>query len=1209
MRKAISTGDRIERMGAFEMNILRKSAAAWIGIGLSLGMSACGGSNSTFPPPPTVYFLTVDSTTPASGVAVTVSPADNNGAANETTSFTRAYNSGSTVTLTAPATSGGNNFSSWTGCATASTVTCNVTMSADTTVTANYSVSPPTVYVLTVNSTTPASGVAVTVSPADNNGAANGTTSFTRSYNSGASVTLTAPATSGGNNFTSWTGCTSSNGATCTVAMNANTTVTANYAVPVTYVLTVNSTSPASGVAITVSPADNTGSTNGTTSFTRSYNSGSSVTLTAPATSGSNTFTSWTGCTSSSGATCTVAMNANTTVTANYAVPVTYVLTVNSTSPASGVAVTVSPADNTGSTNGTTSFTRTYNAAASVTLTAPATSGSNTFTSWTGCTSSSGAACTVAMSANTTVTANYAVPVTYVLTVNSTTPASGVAITVSPADNNGATNGTTSFTRTYNAAASVTLTAPATSGGNIFFSWTGCTTASTVTCNVTMSANTTVTANYTLPPITVAPNAATIGTQVQFLASISGTATTAVTWSLTPSGSASGTLSATGLYTTPYPAPATVTVTATSTQNTAQTGSVVVTLSQPATAAGPALTVNVGAPGNPISPLIYGMDAYLLHGTAADTAAVAPTNITVDRWGGDSTERYNYLLDVTNDISDWFFENSTGNSGDGWPAVSGVKAFDALVESNNANGIKTLGTVPVLGWVAKDSISCSFPRATYPNQLAVKDVNGTYYAFDPYGGVCGAGVYPVNVSGCTSTGGCNIPSDPTVTSTAAPPPAPPAASAVTAAWADATWTGGWVNYLVNKFGAGNSGMGVAIYDLDNEPSWWSSGSFDVHPNHFTYDEVTNGGIGTALAIKTVDPTAQVSGPVMDYWWAYFYSMEDIRNGWNTVPCYEAWSHPADRTAHGGLPFIQYYLSQFAQAETTYGIRLLDYVDLHTYFAPQYPTNSGNSVAFTTAGDTGAQQARLNSTRVFWDPTYTDPDTHIAPAYGGYQQPNYFTDPNYTTSCTAPAQAPQLIPMMKAWVTGTAGSYAGYFYPGASYPGTKTAIDEYNWGGMEAINGALAQADILGIFGREGLDLGTMWPTTDPSKQIPGMMAFQIYRNYDGANSTFGDTVLPSTSAKQGQLSVYGAIHTTGAATGTATVMVINKTYGSLTSTVSLAGLSSTVTTAQAYLYSNGNLAAIVAQPAVTVTPGTGGAASTIANYSFPAQSITLFVVP
>jgi hypothetical protein len=787
-------------------------------------------------------------------------------------------------------------------------------------------------------------------------------------------------------------------------------------------------------------------------------------------------------------------------------------------------------------------------------------------------------------------------PTVYVLTVNSVSPASGVAITVSPADNNGTTSGKTSFTLSYNSGSSVTLTAPATSGVNNFSSWSGCTTASTVTCSVTMNAGTTVTANYVAPPITVTPNTAIIGTQVQFAASISGTATTAVTWSVAPpSGStlSAGDISATGLYTTPYPAPTTVTVTATSTQNTAQTGSVTVTLSPPATAAGPALSVNVGAPGNPISPLIYGMNAYLLHNTAADVTAVAPTGITIDRWGGDGTSRYNYLLDVSSSASDWFFENQIGSSGDGWPAVTGVKGFDNLVQNNAANGIVTLGTVPVLGWVAKDATSCSFPKTTYPNQLAVEDVNGTYYAFDPNSGVCGAGVYPDGVSACSSSGGCDIPSDPTVTSIAEPPPAAPAASAATLSWAEGTWPGGWVSYLVNKFGQGNpatgTGQGVAIYDLDNEPSWWDAVHRDVHPVPFTYDEATNGGIGTALAIKKVDPTAEVSGPVMDYWWDYFYSKKDVESGWSAGGCGQPWSNPVDRKAHSGIPFIEYYLQQFAAAQSTYGVRLLDYLDLHTYFAAEYPTGSGNGVAFAAAGDTGAQQARLDSTRVFWDPTYTD-------ASKQFPQPNYITDSNYTSSCSPPQQAPQLISMMKNWVA-------------ADYPGTKTAIDEYNFGGMESINGALAQADILGIFGREGLDLATMWPTTNPSKQIPGMMAFQIYRNYDGANSTFGDTVLPSTSANQGQLSVYGAVHTSGAATGKVTVMVINKTYGSLTSTVSLTGLSSTVTTAQAYLYSNANLAAIVAQPAVTVTPGTGGAASTIANYSFPAQSITLFVVP
>jgi len=795
-------------------------------------------------------------------------------------------------------------------------------------------------------------------------------------------------------------------------------------------------------------------------------------------------------------------------------------------------------------------------------------------------------------SASVTVT----IPVAYVLTVNSVDPSNGVSISVAPADNNGATNGATSFTRTYNSGSAVTLIAPATSGSSAFSSWSGCTTSATVSCNVTVNTNSTVTAIYAAPAvtsITVTPATATIGTQVQFVATVAGTGsyTSGVTWSMTcPSCGAlsPGTLSSTGLYTTPYPAPATVTITATSTMAgfTNVSGSATVTLSPPATATGPALTVNVASPGNHISPDIYGMDAYLLHGTAADANAVAPANITVDRWGGDSTERYNYQLDVTNSIDDWYFENGTGNGGDGWPSVSGVKAFDALVESNNSNAIKTLGTVPVLGWVAKDSTSCSYPESTYPNQLAVNNKP----AFDAGRG-CGSGIYPNGISGCTSSGGCNIPSDPTVTSVSEPPPTPPAASAATTSWADATWTGSWVSYLVNKFGAGNSGTGVSIYDLDNEPTWWDANDFDVHPLPFTYDEVTNGGIGTALAIKTVDPTAKVSGPVIDYWWAYFYSKKDIESGWSSGPCYEPWQNPIDRKAHNGIPFIEYYLQQFAAAQTTYGIRLLDYVDLHTYFAADYPAGSGNSVAFATAGDTGAQQARLNSTRAFWDPTYTD-------ASGNYPQPNYTTDPNYIKSCSPPQQAPQLVRMMKTWVAN-------------DYPGTKTAIDEYNFGGMEAINGALTEADILGIFGREGLDLGTMWPTTDPSAQIPGMMAFQIYRNYDGNKSTFGDTVLPSTSgaanASQGTLSIYGALRSSDNAV---TVVVINKTYGAITSTLSLIGLLPSSNTANVWQYSNANLAAIVAQPSVTVSPPPlGSTASTIVSYTFPAQSITLFVVP
>ena len=202
-------------------------------VGVSgLTLSGCGGgSTSTTPQPPVTYVLTVNSATPASGVAITVSPADNNSAANGSTSFSRNYNASTAVTLTAPATFGGNAFSSWTGCTTASTVTCNVTLNANTTVTANFTA--PTVYMLTVDSVNPSTGVAINAAPADNNNTSSGSTSFNLSYNQGTAVTLTAPSNAAGNNFSSWTGCTAASTVTCNVTLNANTIVTANYTAPV----------------------------------------------------------------------------------------------------------------------------------------------------------------------------------------------------------------------------------------------------------------------------------------------------------------------------------------------------------------------------------------------------------------------------------------------------------------------------------------------------------------------------------------------------------------------------------------------------------------------------------------------------------------------------------------------------------------------------------------------------------------------------------------------------------------------------------------------------------------------------------------------------------------------------------------------------------------------------------------------------------------
>ncbi len=183
-------------------------------------------------------------------------------------------------------------------------------------------------YTLTVSSYNPSSGIAITVSPNDTSGRSNGTTQFTRSYNSGASVTLTAPATTVVSSvtyyFQKWQRNSTdyTTNMTATITITGSVTMTARYTTTApSYTLTIASSNPGSGVAVSVTPNDRNGQGNGTTQFTRSYNSGTSVTLTAPGTAGGNTFQKWqeNGVDAGTNATTSVTVSANTTMTAVYA--------------------------------------------------------------------------------------------------------------------------------------------------------------------------------------------------------------------------------------------------------------------------------------------------------------------------------------------------------------------------------------------------------------------------------------------------------------------------------------------------------------------------------------------------------------------------------------------------------------------------------------------------------------------------------------------------------------------------------------------------------------------------------------------------------------------------------------------------------------------------------------------------------------------------
>jgi uncharacterized protein (TIGR03437 family) len=179
--------------------------------------------------------------------------------------------------------------------------------------------------------------------------------------------------------------------------------------------------------------------------------------------------------------------------------------------------------------------------------------------------------------------------------------------------------------------------------------------------------------------------------------------------------------------------------------------------------------------------------------------------------------------------------------------------------------------------------------------------------------------------------------------------------------------------------------------------------------------------------------------------------------------------------------------------------------------------------------------------------------------------------------------PQLVPRLRNWVA-------------SDYPGTKIAITEYNWGAVDDITGAIAEADILGIFGREGLDLGTMW--SPPTQTQPAANAFRMYLNYDGLGGHFGSTSVSATTGDPDQLSIFAAQRSDQALT----VMVLNKATSDLASSVPLANFTA-AGTANVFTYSAANLGAIAHGSDIAVDPVAG------VSYTFPARSITLFVIP
>jgi hypothetical protein len=294
----------------------------------------------------------------------------------------------------------------------------------------------------------------------------------------------------------------------------------------------------------------------------------------------------------------------------------------------------------------------------------------------------------------------------------------------------------------------------------------------------------------------------------------------------------------------------------------------------------------------------------------------------------------------------------------------------------------------------------------------------------------------------------------------------------------------WIQHLISSFGDSQHG-GVQYYTMGNEPALWNSTHRDIHPNGETNTELFNEIVAYASMIKLLDPHAKIVGPEEWGWTGYFIDGADAANhNWGAT--------------YNGLNVQQWLLQQLQQHDASTGQRLLDYFTLHYY--PQ--GDSAGHQEFSNNVDDATELLRNRSTRSLWDPNYVDQSWIGGTGINGGKV--------------------NLINMMRSWVN-------------TYYPGTKIGVTEYNWGAEGHMSGATTQADIWGIFGREGLDLANRWTT--PSTGSPTYLAMKMYRNYDGNKSTFGDVSVSATVPNPDQVSAFASLRSSD---GALTIMIVNK---------------------------------------------------------------------
>jgi len=565
---------------------------------------------------------------------------------------------------------------------------------------------------------------------------------------------------------------------------------------------------------------------------------------------------------------------------------------------------------------------------------------------------------------------------------------------------------------------------------------------------------------------------------------------------------------------------------------------------------GPARQFQPPAKPVSVSPYVYGINAFGIWETT--------TKWGLARQGGDATTAWNWTNNYSNSGADYCFWEGQDTGGDALAGSITSSQAGFPISMAQSLGVPYLLTTPIV-----DHVSAAFSNNTGINNLCP----GTPPACSS-GNPNGLDVNSGNLSFASTN-----PDSPAFVGNSAIKPGgsyctcQPGAACATGCAPSTTGTvyeDEFVNFIKVTYGSG----GAPIFTmLDNEPNYWAGTHPEIWPYTGTlgcgtsgtvsFDEIVTRNTTYATAIKKVWPETKVFGPVV------------AQDGVIYAGDYSDPNLPT--------PFADYYLGKMAASSVSAGTPLIDAFDVHYYTS------------------NGSQAQCLQVPRMFWDPSFTDfsaSDTDNIDY--GWSGPNNYFDKNLYPR--------QMIPRLLGKI---ATAYSGASGPGSAAPGL--SFSEYNAGCETEIEGGLAQADLLGIFGREGVFAATAWPLKPitTNKQLSNYLvaAYDLYRNYDGKGSVVGDTTVLAATSDVEHTSVYAFAHSEDPTR--VDLVAINKTAAAMPVTIDIAGAAALTVTSAAQL--TGAQPAVVPVSGTLPTPACADCTCTL-SYLLPASSVTTLVL-